>query len=71
MTCEKHTTRNIHPSTLLTFTPTMRSMYKMTVVESGQGKRGEGRGGEGNRREGGKVAVVAAAAAWLEDRCRG
>lgn len=43
MTCEKHTTRNIHPSTLLTFTPTMRSMYKMTVVESGQGKRGEGR----------------------------
>lgn len=35
------------------------------------GRERGGRGGEGNRREGGKVAVVAAAAAWLEDRCRG
>lgn len=32
MTCEKHTTSNIHPSTLLTFTPTMRSMYKMKLT---------------------------------------
>lgn len=46
MTCEKHTTRNIHPSKLLTFTPTMRSMYKMKVP-SGGGKRAGRWGGVG------------------------
>lgn len=58
MTCEKHTTRNIHPSKLLTFTPTMRSMYKMKiqVVERGQGG-------------GGGVGMAAAMGEGAEGRC--
>lgn len=54
MTCEKHTTRNIHPSKLLTFTPTMRSMYKMKVPSGGGKRAGRWGGGRnGSSKSGG------------------